>query len=234
MFFIKKKTHPALKSKLGTTERKKNFYGFGINQRIRLIAKNNQQTSVFQTTIQDVFDDSILVLYPEYKKESINFPKNKLSVEIYEERGIYSFESNIIAVHKGRVPMLEIKKPLKIKRSQRRGYKRCNAVLDIIYSISPERYPTYMPYLHKKCRVQTKNISASGLCIVAGQEIPRGMVCDLAVYMPNRSRPLGITAVVLASNRLAVGHKFSIRMRFVEITSKERMFIDDFVKAQII
>ncbi|MFC1704473.1 PilZ domain-containing protein [Candidatus Omnitrophota bacterium] len=72
---------------------------------------------------------------------------------------------------------------LKYQGDERRKFVRLNAAVDVQYTVLKRDSAAQK-------KVQSRNISAGGICIIAYEEIPIGTTLALTIYFPNEAFPI--------------------------------------------
>lgn len=221
------------KSHLAEPDNKKR-YSFVVNQNLKLILKKSETKYELQSVIQDVLEDRIriLSLSPRYLS-LISDPKTTIEVVIYHDDGVYSFESSYLGLVEDGVPMYELAKPSQIRKSQRRDYQRLKIDWPIAYEISAELYARY-PYLMRKGVMQSEDLSASGIRLVAKQDLPADLDLNLDFILGTKSqRPIRLKAKLIACEKDSLSYRYLCRFVFCDIEDSLRIMIDDYVRENI-
>ena len=101
-----------------------------INSRLEI--KTNE--SVFNSTIQNINEDSFFISIPMEKGYYVKFENGeRLTVYCYwENTSVYKFESKVLGREKcGNMPLYKLTLPEKVERIQRREYVRINVISPI-------------------------------------------------------------------------------------------------------
>lgn len=208
----------------------KKRYSFRVNQRLRLLFKSNGKQIAVMTVIQDVLDDRIRVLKLHKAYETLLLEnKSSIEVELYDNDGIYRFKSHFLGTVVDGVEMEEISKPKIMRRHQRREYERLDIDWQIKYEYSSSDRVKY-PYLKPQGLYQGQDISAAGIRVLAKQEIPKGIVCNLSFILdPSYKTSVNVKAEIIACEQDIVGKTYVVRMAFVDLKEELRIRINDYV-----
>lgn len=212
----------------------KKRYSFRINQSLKLLLSKSDRKYELQSVIQDVLEDRIRILSLSERYFSlISDPNTDVLVMIYQEDGVYSFKSRYLGQVDDGVPMYELAKPLQIKKSQRRAYDRVKIDWPIAYEISAAAYARY-PFLKRKGVLKAEDLSASGIRLLAKQELPKDLNLNLDFILGTKqNRSVRVKAQVIDCEKDLLEHRYVCRFVFVDVEESLRMMIDDYVCANI-
>lgn len=82
------------------------------------------------------------------------------------------------------------------RRAERRRFIRFDVDVQIIFRLLDGLD------VNETVKGKAKNISADGLCIVTGKEVPRDRPIELDIFLPGRKRPVRLSSRVSWTHRL--------------------------------
>jgi len=123
---------------------------------------------------------------------------------------------------------MESKNTLNNLKKERRGFPRINVSVTVDYSISGSQAIK---------TVQTKNVSAGGICLIADEDIHPGTVLELKIYLPNQDSPVLAQGKIIWENEVTVLTKGKVAWeRDSEVFSDERTRLElgvEFFKIEV-
>lgn len=110
-----------------------------INQLI-FISLDNSENFTLKTRVADINQGKLAIELPidkETGKLKIIPPGSRIKVwYVFDDQGQFTFETGVIELIKGKVPLLILEQPQKFERLQRRDYLRVSASLETAIKLS--------------------------------------------------------------------------------------------------
>lgn len=168
---------------------------------------------LFNSTIQDVKEDSFLISMPMKKESYVKFKNNeKLSIYYYfENTSLYKFESKVLGREKcGNMPLYKLTLPKEVVKIQRREYVRINimAPVEIIKD-------------NKKIHGLLLDLSGGGMRIKTEEKLSKEEILEIKLKSSEFSNEININGVVVRENRDEEG-KYVYGIRYYRIEEKVR------------
>lgn len=190
-------------------------------------------TRMYQTKVEDITNDSILIAAPLERGVVIPFRAGMtVIVGKPDEDALYGFQSEIIERVPGELPMLRLSKKKSVRRIQRRKYVRVQDFFNT--KIKLQTTPNTTKELRdnfKENEIKEKNLSAGGMLLVSSFEIPRGTL--LEIYLNIEKQAIRISGEVVRTTKdIAEKDKYEIGINFLNLKEKERDLIIRFVFAR--
>lgn len=168
---------------------------------------------LFNSTIQDVKEDSFLISMPMMKESYVKFENNeKLSIYYYfENTSLYKFESTVLGREKcGNMPLYKLTLPKEVVKIQRREYVRVNimAPVEIIKD-------------NKKINGLLLDLSGGGMRIKTEEKLSKEEILEIKLKSSEFSNEININGVVVRVNKDEEG-KYVYGIRYYRIEEKVR------------
>ena len=183
-----------------------------INSRLEI--KTNE--SVFNSTIQNINEDSFFISIPMEKGYYVKFENGeRLTVYCYwENTSVYKFESKVLGREKcGNMPLYKLTLPEKVEKIQRREYVRIN-VISPIEIISKD----------KKGHGLLLDISGGGMKITTEEKLSKEDLIDIKLKSLESGQEIIISGSVVRANRDEKGRNiYGIRYYNIENKIREKI-----------
>lgn len=168
---------------------------------------------VFNSTIQDINEDSFFVSMPMEKGNYIKFENNaQVSVYCYwENTSVYKFDSKVLGREKsGNMPLYKLTLPEKVVRIQRREYVRVKVIAPIEV-ISND----------KKIRGLLLDLSGGGMKIKTEEKLSKEEIIKIKLKSTEFNKEILINGMIVRVNRREEG-KYIYGVRYCNIENKVR------------
>jgi c-di-GMP-binding flagellar brake protein YcgR len=204
-----------------------------INTKIELTSQDNN--TIYKSIIQEVKGDTFAIALPVYKRIPLHLHNNDVvNIKIFTDSACYSFSTKVLGAKKEDGLILYVlKKPKKVKKTERRGYVRVKAAVLVEYEeIDRENINDYKKVVpHKKA--YTLDISGGGIQIVLPETIlmETFLVINLPLDFDGRDTVLKVLGQVVRLEKEKIKNKlcYKIGIRFVEIMERERDLIIQYI-----
>ncbi len=218
---------------------------FGISKktdakpRVRFVFKPMQRyemyvrgrpRNIYKGRIEDVKEEVIILSAPVEHSVPTFFPKGTqvLLAIVGLPSGRYEFQTEVVGVVEGEVPLLILKKPTMIYRKQRRQKPRVRVFCKAHYEII-SRTLKKKANVDKRGKADVWDLSATGIALLLANEIPRQTRMKLSFVIPETGIRVSAVAEVVNTRWDGFSRKFVTGMVFVSILDEDRAYIDNYV-----
>lgn len=223
--------------------------GIGTRLELELIDKDGKK--IGKTFISQVYEplanNSMLILSPIFESRLIYIPVNALIrlAFFHKKHGLMSFTATVVSREmRGNIGILAIRPESDAEAIQRREHYRLLCNMNAGYIVKDENATekdvteSAGGNLKEKPKVQykkalTKNISGSGACIIAEEDLPKDTVLELRLEI---SPTVAITAlcVVMRNTRVEVkkAMNYELGLHFTKISSRDQDHIIKYIFEQ--
>ena len=175
--------------------------------------------------LEPVKDRSLIISAPIYESRLIYVPVNgKVRITFFHNRyGLQGFNAIVTSrEQRGNLSAILIQAETPPKKIQRRAHYRLDCTLNVEYEICFNNAPQEMDKPRYK-KALTKNISGSGACIVAGEEIMKNAVLDILISLSETVKARA-TCSVLRCTPLEMSKipKYELGLHFTDITAQNQ------------
>ena len=136
------------------------------------VLRPEELEGTYKSTVYDYFPDKdvLKIAMPSYKGRLIPLPKGSIAyIKLIDKSAIYVFRTSIISSGKDEEGFFVtyVRTPKKVRRIQRRKFKRIPLVLEGTYKLSEDDTPK---------KFLTKDFSAGGLLMIVSEPLVIGQV----------------------------------------------------------
>ena len=174
--------------------------------------------------LEPVTEAGMIISAPIFESRHIFVPLNsRLRVVFFHRKyGLMGFTAVVASrEYMGNIATLRIKAQSELEKIQRRKHYRLDSLLNSEYRIleSPSDKPASGPLT----KAMVKNISGSGACIVTEENVPKGALVELFIYL-NKTVRIRAVCGVLRNQEVEVKKSVSyeLGMHFAEISPKDQ------------
>ena len=113
------------------------------------------------------------------------------------------------------------------REEERRKYIRLNALVDVACTKHPQEQGKETSFR------LSKNISKEGICLIIYEEVKKGDLMDLKIYLPNTKVPIEAMARVAWFSEFiigdTIGKRFDVGMEFTKISEADKDKISQYI-----
>lgn len=209
-----------------------------VNDQVQVKIKGTDKEvpTTFLSRVEDTASGDYLIAWPT--NNGLPAPikdREVLLMSFTNQSSAYCLEACVVRRVQDPVPLLTVRLLGPTRRIQRREYVRVPATIDVelaarVVIIVPVNGSE--PVSQALIATQTVNLSGGGFAIRHLSSLPVGALFDVKLKIPERERPLSVTAKVVRSEPLAVQtkvHTHEIGFAFCEVAEAIRCQIMSFV-----
>ncbi|MCR4399453.1 MAG: flagellar brake protein [Syntrophomonadaceae bacterium] len=196
-----------------------------INQLIELEVGTGEQRETHRSRIEEIGERTLLVAAPMRHGVPVYLAGGtEVYVRFVRDRGLFSFAARVVGSRGGTLPMLELTRPVRIARTERRAWVRMATVLQCrcrrldAASDSGDMEAT------------TINLGGGGALLTAPAPLEPGTPVRLTMRLPDEV-PVEADGEVLRCEAAGAGGRryWHLAVRFVDIQEKVREHLIRFV-----
>lgn len=189
----------------------------------------------FISQIMDIVDNRKIVIAAPIHESRISFIPSGARIRavfLHHVHGLMSFMGLVVKKDKrDNLIEFDIVIETELERIQRRNYFRLDCTLDGQFRIfdETEQQDSITSSAQYK-KVITKNVSGCGACIVAEEDVPKGSIIELIVFL-DAGNPVRVICKVIRNIEIEVakGKKYELGLYFNSISEKDQAAIIKFV-----
>ncbi|HHV79709.1 MAG TPA: hypothetical protein GXX40_08920 [Firmicutes bacterium] len=167
------------------------------------------------TLVQDISDEGIALGLPMERGRYVRVPEeSRVRVEVASGRTVYAFDTHVLRVSEGVVPLVWVAWPEQYQRMERRHFVRAICSVDLTL-IAPAKGGVASIDLYAG---ETVDLSAGGAMILTQAPLDVGDVVNVDLHL-SKSRSLRVRGEVLRVEQLPRfrGQRRRVAMRFMDV-----------------
>jgi c-di-GMP-binding flagellar brake protein YcgR len=205
------------------------IFRFKLNQRIRMQFSLAGGHGTYMSSVQDVFEHVVRVYLPAPGGVPLDVPLGApINVTVFDNSGMYDFISKVTGLDRGRIAYLELAKPTRVKRYQKRKSVRTRAMLPAFYLVALSSRSMLESAAQESGHVMTRDISENGLCLLMPNRLTVGMTLELRVQLP--VRVVKVLGEVVRVDRDQFSDKYFTGVIIQQISDEDLLLIQEFVE----
>lgn len=210
----------------------------GTRLEVDLLNKSGEKKgSTYVSQLLHVVDENNVIIASPIRESlvvSVSTGTHIRVISLHETHGLLSFTGVVKASRKkGNISMLLVNVVSKIKKIQRRKYYRLPCHISIQYCILENENENVLVQENANDenykKAITKNLSASGICIVVDEKIPKDSFIRLT--LPLGDNVIRVICKVVRSTQIesTKGKKYELGMYFVKLSQRHQDLIVKYI-----
>lgn len=199
-----------------------------INQLVEIsINDTNGNRKIYRSRVEGKDKDFIDLASPI--KDGVVIPIREgeiVNISYIDSTATYSFDSIIVSRYNKELPVIRVKKPTEVKRTQRRNFVRFDTKLKVSFNIVRNEIADY----EQTYSGQTVDISGGGIMLATTATINKEDIVDLIINIPNIGNISAMGKVVRVMEKNIQGHEILLLgIDFIVIEERDRDKIVRFI-----
>lgn len=221
-----------------------NIIGTKLGTKLELELINSIGQKIGQTYISqliDIIDDKNIVISAPIHESRLMFITNGTKIRIlffHYKLGLACFSGTVTGKEKNEnLILFDIKIETELEKIQRRNYFRLDCLLNAEYFLLPNetsegetQVETPIAIDKEYRKAIAKNLSGCGVCIVIGEDIPKGSIIEVIVALDKENSIKAKCKVVRSSPiETSKDKKFELGLYITQISNKDQDAIIKFI-----
>lgn len=205
-------------------------FHFKLNQRIKMAFSSAGGRVTYMSSVQDVFEHAFRVYLPSSGGVPVEMPAGtKVEATLFDATGMYDFDSTVVGTNVMGIAWLELAKPERVTRSQKRKNIRARTALRAVYQVATSSRSMLDASIPDSGHVTARDISEGGVCLEMPHKLVVGVVADVRVQLPVRA--VNAVGEIVRVNKDQYSDKFFTGILFRQISDNDRQLIREFVES---
>ena len=205
-----------------------------VNDRIQVALKGTDEEvpTTYLSRVEDVAPSDYLIEWPTSGGVRAPVRDRQVLLMTFTAQGsVYCLEACVMSRAQQPIPLLTVRRLGPARRIQRRAYVRVPAMISVELAARVVGTAVDGREAANQALIatQTVNLSGGGFAIHLMTALPLGAVFDVKLNIPEREKPLNVTAKVVRIESLAASHTYEIGFAFLGLTESTRSQIMGFV-----
>ena len=198
---------------------------FRINTRVEvaiLYADNQEDDGLGQSLIQDISDDSFLILVPTLNGHAVYLAEgDEVMVWLKVNNARFAFESVVLSKkEQDDIQYVELQKPRKLISSDRRNFVRIKTLLSVNYRIISNEEIDNWENIEPFRAASLIDLSGQGLSLALNLPLLKGVKMVLSIRLENLNVVVKALGKVVRSEKNATGYK--VGLEFENISERQQ------------
>jgi Predicted glycosyltransferase len=208
-----------------------------IGTRLELRLLDNNGNKIGNTYISQMFESGdekcIVVSSPIYESRLVFIPqKSKVLISFSTQKNEFmGFTATVNdRGHIGNISVLYLSMDTPIGKIQRRDYYRLDCNLDVGYRLHNPADGKDKGVMEDYRKALSKNISASGACIIVLEELPSNTILDIKINFIGACDIKAVCTVVRCIKMdMSKKSRYELGLRFIEISESDREYMVKYI-----
>ncbi len=198
---------------------------FRINTRVEiaiLYADKKEDEGLGQSLIQDISDDSFLILVPTLNSHAVYLADgDEVMVWLKVNNAHFTFESVVLnKKEQDDIKYVELQKPRKLISSDRRNFVRIKTLLSVNYRIISNKEIDNWENIEPFRAASLIDLSGQGLSLALNLPLLKGVKMVLSIRLENLNVVVKALGKVVRSEKNATGYK--VGLEFKNISERQQ------------
>lgn len=198
---------------------------FQINSHVevaKLYAENKEDEGLGQSLIQDIYDDSFLMMVPTIDGHILYLTQgDEVMIWLKVDNTRYAFESVVLNEKvESDITYLELQKPQKLVPSNRRNFVRIKTLLSINYQIIKNEEINNWEKIEPHDEASIIDLSGQGLGLALKLPLPKDVMMVLRIRLEHNNVVVKVLGKVVRSEKHAGLYK--IGAKFENISERQQ------------
>ena len=201
---------------------------FRINTQVEvaiLYADNQEDEGLGQSLIQDIYDDSFLILVPTLNGQAVYFAAgDEVMVWLKVKNARFAFKSVVLnKKEQDDIKYVELQKPQKLVSSDRRNFVRIKTLLLVNYRIISNEEIDNWENIEPFRAAPLIDLSGQGLSLALNLPLLKGVKLVLSIRLENLNVVVKALGKVVRSEKNATGYKVGIEFENISERKQDQV-----------